>query len=93
MPNRLCRRLVGSLLVWDIVLTLLTLYASTRLRVWFNYGYAIDMQAASLPWPIYLGVAGIWAVTFLLLAPQRALFTSTLIVATGRLMGAFFWLR
>ena len=88
MLERLRYRVTSSVLVWDVLITLLSLYAASRFRLTLNFGNEIGLEQVQTPWQIYLGVAVIWVVMFLLLTPQRALFTRSLIEAVGRLVAA-----
>ncbi len=88
MLERLRYRVVGSVLVWDLALTLLTLHLASYMRLNLEFGLDLPSEAARLPWQIYAAVALIWLAVFLLLTPQRALFTRSLIEAIGRLIGA-----
>jgi exopolysaccharide biosynthesis polyprenyl glycosylphosphotransferase len=88
MFERLRYRVTGSVLLWDVFATLLCLYASAHLRISLELGQELPDQNAQFPWVIYLVVALIWLVIFLLLTPQRALFTRGLLEAIGRLVGA-----
>ncbi len=76
MLERLRARLTGSVLIWDIVATVLCLALVM----------SGDPMVALRQWPLYIGVAAIWAVVFIILAPQRALFTRTLLEAFTRLL-------
>ncbi|NJK78437.1 MAG: sugar transferase [Chloroflexaceae bacterium] len=88
MIERISRRLANSILFWNVFLTLLCLYLTSHIRLWLPFGN--DLVAWQVHWPftMYLGVALIWVVVFLLLIPQRAIFTETLVEALGRLFGA-----
>jgi exopolysaccharide biosynthesis polyprenyl glycosylphosphotransferase len=88
MFERLGYRLTGSVLIWDVLLTLLCLYGASRIRLELELGKDLGLQHVQLPWQIYLSVGLIWVVIFLLLIPQRALFVSSLMEATGRLVAA-----
>jgi len=88
MLERLRARLTGSVLLWDTLLTLFTLYLSTKLRPQIEWGLEVSQDKADLPWQIYGGVALIWIMVMLLLTPQRALFTRGLIEAIGRLLAS-----
>jgi exopolysaccharide biosynthesis polyprenyl glycosylphosphotransferase len=88
MLERLAHRLAGSVLFWDLLLTLLCLRAASSIRLWLAIGRDLGEQQVRLPWQMYLVVACVWTVIFLLLKPQRALFTSGLIEAIGRLVAA-----
>ena len=88
MLERLARRLAGSVLIWDLLLTLMCLQVASSVRLWLAYGSPIHPEQVQLPWPIYLAVASIWIVIFMLLTPQRAVFSSALIEAIGRLIAA-----
>jgi exopolysaccharide biosynthesis polyprenyl glycosylphosphotransferase len=88
MVERLGRRLAGSVLLWDIVATVLTLHSTVALRLWLDYGSDLTQQQAQLPWPLYVVVAVVWSIAFLMLTPQRALFVSGLVEAIGRLFAA-----
>ncbi|MCS6880089.1 MAG: sugar transferase [Oscillochloridaceae bacterium] len=88
MLERLRYRVIGSVLAWDLALTLFTLYIASHIRITLEFGLDLPAEAAQLPWQIYLAVALIWLVVFLLLTPQRALFTRSLLEAIGRLIGA-----
>lgn len=88
MFERLRYRLIGSVLAWDILLTLLCLQLASKIRLQVDLGYDLTRPEVILPWPIFLAVAMIWATVFLLLTPQRALFSSSMIEAIGRLVAA-----
>lgn len=88
MLERLRTRLTGSVLLWDLLLTLLCLYLASTVRYRVDLGNDLTRDATSLPWPLYGAVALIWLVIFLLLTPQRALFTRSLLEAIGRLVAA-----
>lgn len=88
MLERLRSRLTGSVLLWDVLTTLICLYLSTKIRPRISLGNDISPSGASLPWPVYVAVAIIWVVVFLILTPQRALFVRSLLEAIGRLVGA-----
>jgi exopolysaccharide biosynthesis polyprenyl glycosylphosphotransferase len=88
MLERLGHRLAGSVLVWDVVLTLCCLYTASSARLRLAFGNALERNRAQLPWQIYLAVGAIWTVIFLLLTPQRALFRRGLVEALGRLLAA-----
>lgn len=76
MLERLRVRVIGSVLAWDLVATLCCLAAIV------GFDPALDR----LPWPLYGGVAIIWSAVFVILAPQRALFTRPLLEAITRLL-------
>lgn len=88
MFERLSRRLASSVLWWDLLCTLLALYLATQIRIWLPFGNPILGPGFLTPWHLYPLVGCIWAVIFLLLAPQRALFSSRIVEATGRLLAA-----
>lgn len=88
MVERLGRRLAGSVLAWDLVLTVACLAASTYIRPLLNIGKALGTAPHRLPGVLYAAVVVIWAIVFLLLTPQRALFRESLAVAIGRLAAA-----
>jgi exopolysaccharide biosynthesis polyprenyl glycosylphosphotransferase len=88
MLERLGHRLAGSVLFWDVALTLCCLYAASSARLRLGFGNAIGSRQVHLPWQVYLAVAIIWTIVFLLLVPQRALFWRGLMEALGRLLAA-----
>jgi exopolysaccharide biosynthesis polyprenyl glycosylphosphotransferase len=88
MIERLAHRLAGSVLIWDLFLTMACLRVAEVIRLRVAFGRAIELRQVQLPWQIYLTVAAIWIAIFLILTPQRALFSHDLIVAIGRLIGA-----
>jgi exopolysaccharide biosynthesis polyprenyl glycosylphosphotransferase len=88
MFERLAHRLAGSVLVWDVILTLCCLYAASTARLRLEFGNVIGRSQVQLPWQIYLLVGSIWTVIFLLLTPQRAIFWRSLVEALGRLLAA-----
>lgn len=88
MLDRLRTRLTGSVLLWDVLLTLLCLHFASAIRLTLDFGLDLTEQYVELPWQLYLAVALIWIVVFLILTPQRALFNRSLIEAVGRLVGA-----
>ena len=88
MLERLRSRLTGSVLLWDVVATLASLFLSTKIRPQLDLGYNLTPQQTSIPWPVYVVVIIIWLTVFLILTPQRALFVRNLLEAIGRLIGA-----
>ncbi len=88
MIERISRRLTNSVLFWDILATLLCLYITSHLRLILPFGKELQDWQVDLHPAVYVGVAVIWLVVFLLLTPQRALFTNNLVEAIGRLVGA-----
>ncbi|WP_322494956.1 sugar transferase [Chloroflexus sp.] len=75
MLERLRTRLIGSILVWDLIATLLCLALVV----------GADSKTTMRQWLLYAGVAVIWTLVFIILAPQRAIFTRTLLEAFTRL--------
>jgi exopolysaccharide biosynthesis polyprenyl glycosylphosphotransferase len=88
MFERLGYRLTGSVLLWDVLLTLICLRGAASVRIQLGFGKDLGPQHVQLPWELYLAVGVIWTIIFLLLTPQRALFSRSLIEATGRLVAA-----
>jgi exopolysaccharide biosynthesis polyprenyl glycosylphosphotransferase len=88
MLERLRYRVTGSVLVWDLLITLLCLFSSAHIRTSLEFGQDLPNQNARIPFILYAAVALVWLVIFLLLTPQRALFTRSLLEAIGRLVGA-----
>lgn len=88
MFERIGQRLAGSVLIWDLLITLVCLYVSSKIRLWLEFGYDLGAQHVQIPWQLYVAVSIIWVIIFLLLTPQRALFSSNLIEAIGRLVAA-----
>lgn len=88
MFERLSRRLARSVLWWDLLCTLVALYIATLLRYILPFGTPILRTQVLTPPHLYPAVACIWAIIFLLLAPQRALFSSRILEAIGRLLAA-----
>jgi exopolysaccharide biosynthesis polyprenyl glycosylphosphotransferase len=88
MFERVGHRLAASLLVWDVILTLCCLYVASSVRLWLEFGNAITPYRVQLPWQLYVAVGAIWAVLFLLLTPQRAIFRRGLVEALSRLLAA-----
>lgn len=88
MLDRLRYRITGSVLIWDLLITALCLYISSKIRFYVDLGYDLSRQEVQIPWQLYAGVLVIWLVVFLLLTPQRALFSRSLLEAIGRLVSA-----
>ncbi len=86
MFERIGQRLAGSVLFWDLVATLIGLYVTSKMRILLPFGYDLHYSQVQLPIVLYLAVAVIWTVIFLILTPQRAIFTSGLPEAIGRLL-------
>jgi exopolysaccharide biosynthesis polyprenyl glycosylphosphotransferase len=85
MRERLRYRLSTLILFIDILVTLLCLYAASDVRLRINLGQEITWREAQLPWLLYVAVAVLWAVAFLLLRPHRSLINGGLIESIGRL--------
>ncbi|MFN3373421.1 MAG: sugar transferase [Chloroflexus sp.] len=75
MLERLRARLIGSVLAWDLIATLLCL----------TLVVGADSTTTMRQWPLYVGVVVVWTLVFIILAPQRATFTRTLLEAFTRL--------
>ncbi len=88
MIQRITHRLANSVLFWDLLLTWLCLYITSHIRLWLPFGKPIFYEQVILPWPLYVAVGLIWVIAFLLLAPQRAIFTENLLDAIGRLLAS-----
>ncbi len=88
MFERVGYRLTGSVLLWDVLLTLACLYGASKIRLELGIGNDVLLHQVYLPWTIYLAVGFIWIVAFLVFTPQRALFVSHLLDAIGRLVAA-----
>ncbi len=88
MLERLKSRLTGSVLLWDLVITLFCLQVASTIRLNLEFGQNVTYQNVAVPWPVYLAVALIWLIIFLILTPQRALFTRGIVEAIGRLVGS-----
>ncbi len=88
MLKRLSHRFTGSVLVWDIFLTLLCLHFAATIRLELEFGRDLIHSQVQLPWSLYLVVGVIWLISFLLIAPQRAVFRGGLLETVGRLVAA-----
>jgi exopolysaccharide biosynthesis polyprenyl glycosylphosphotransferase len=88
MLERLRSRVTGSVLLWDLVVTLICLRAASSLRLNLEFGLDIGERSVALPPALYGAVAVIWTLVFLVMTPQRALFTHRLLEAISRLVGA-----
>jgi exopolysaccharide biosynthesis polyprenyl glycosylphosphotransferase len=88
MLERMWQRATRSVLLWDLVLTLLALWLAVYTRSTLRLGAALDPDQVAPPAIIYPAVVLIWAAVFLLFYPQRALFEQTLLEALGRLVVA-----
>ncbi len=88
MFDRLVSRLARSVLFWDLLITLLTLQLASTIRIRFELGNELPNTSVQLPWQLYAAVTAIWFIVFMLLVPQRAIFTDGLIAAIGRLVAA-----
>ncbi len=88
MLERLGQRLSGRVLFWDLVLTMVAFYLAAHIRIELNIGKIITAQQIFLPWQVYVAVWAIWTVVFLLLVPQQAIFSRSLLESIGRLIGA-----
>jgi exopolysaccharide biosynthesis polyprenyl glycosylphosphotransferase len=88
MLERLGQRLSGRVLFWDLVLTMGSLYLASHIRLQFELGKPITAQHTLLPWQVYVAVWAIWTVVFLLLVPQQAIFSRSLLESIGRLIGS-----
>jgi exopolysaccharide biosynthesis polyprenyl glycosylphosphotransferase len=74
------------MLVGDLIVTVICLHLSSRFRLGVDVGKTIGWQQVRLPWELYLAVWLIWTIVFLLLTPQRAIFSRSLMEAIGRLV-------
>ena len=81
MVERLGRRLTGSVLLWDTLLTLLILYLTGVGAAW-----PADLWPSPHDWRSYLAVAASWVIVFRIVRPQRALFLNPVLDAFGRLL-------
>lgn len=74
MLERLVSRTTRSVLGWDVIATIVCLFVAVN-----------DKTSLVHQWPLYSSVALIWTLIFVVLAPQRALFTRTLLEALTHL--------
>ncbi len=88
MLERLGQRLSGSILFWDLIVTLLALALSSYLRLVIEFGKNVGLENVQLPWQIYIAVWALWSVVFLLFRPQHAIFSRSLTEALWRLFAA-----
>ncbi|MFV9504567.1 MAG: sugar transferase [Oscillochloridaceae bacterium umkhey_bin13] len=88
MIERLRTRLTGSVLFWDLALTLLALWLSSYVRLRVELGHNLGNPHVQIPWLLYPAVVIIWLVVWLILTPQRAIFNRSLVEAFGRLIGS-----
>ena len=83
MLERIRNRVTGSLLLWDLILTLLCLTIALQ----FSPPSGIFLTS-SIYVTLYAVVAVVWVTIFMLLVPQRALFVRGLVEAIGRLVAS-----
>lgn len=88
MLRRRDSNLTKRVLIGDVVLTLLVLASTSALRLMSPYGNTITRQQVQLPWQLYVIVATIWTLIFLLLGPHESLATDSLLRSIGRLTAA-----
>lgn len=74
MLERLVSRTTRSVLGWDVIATVVCLFVAVNGKISLVH-----------QWPLYSSVALIWTLIFVVLVPQRALFTRTLLEAFTRL--------
>jgi exopolysaccharide biosynthesis polyprenyl glycosylphosphotransferase len=86
MRERLRYRLSALILSIDLVITIISLYVASDVRLRINLGQDLTWREVRLPWIVYLAVAILWLMTILLVGPHRSLLTSGLIEAMGRLV-------
>jgi len=86
MLERLRARIAGSILLWDLLVTLFCLQAASALRLNLELGLDVTERIVEWPLALYIAVVTIWLAVFLLLTPQRAIFTRSLLEAIGRLL-------
>jgi len=76
MLERLRSRVIGSVLGWDLIATLLCLMLII----------GVDLETTLRRWSLYAGVVVIWSLVFIVLAPQQAVFDRTILEAFTRLL-------
>jgi exopolysaccharide biosynthesis polyprenyl glycosylphosphotransferase len=86
MRDRLRYRLSALIIAIDVVLTLISLYITSDVRLLINLGQELTWREVRLPWMLYIAVAILWTVAILLVGPHRSLFASGLVEAMGRLV-------
>jgi exopolysaccharide biosynthesis polyprenyl glycosylphosphotransferase len=74
--RRLDTNTVIYLMVSDLLITLLALFLAVQARYHLPFGVRLTWQEVEQPWPIYLLVALIWGVTFLLVQVYDARHTT-----------------
>src|SRR5687767_10882488 len=80
-------RIVWSLLIADLLLTLLMLYG-TALQVLREPRGDVQYTSPAWPWQLSLAVVAIWLIVFLLLRPHSAAIAGTLVELAGSLLAA-----
>ncbi len=88
MLERIGHRLARSVLFWSLLLTLVSLYLTSKIRIWLPFGKDIYYEQVQLPWILYVAVGSIWLTVFLLLRPQNAFVMASLPEAVGRLLAS-----
>ena len=77
--HKLDTNTVIFLIVSDLAITLLAFFTAIQARYWLHFGVQLTWQEVAQPWTIYLLVALIWAVTFVLAQVYDARRTARLI--------------
>ena len=54
------------LIISDLVITLLAFFTAIQARYWLHFGVQLTWEEVAQPWTIYVLVALIWGVTFVL---------------------------
>ncbi|NJP05498.1 MAG: sugar transferase [Chloroflexaceae bacterium] len=88
MLQRSSQRFATSLLIWDVMLTLVCLHSTVYIRQYVDMGKAIPWPHTNLPWQLYVAVAVIWIIAFFLFNPQHAIVTNGVLEANGRLIAS-----
>ncbi|GAC1543069.1 MAG: sugar transferase [Herpetosiphon sp.] len=83
MFERLQRRIIQNVFLCDIGITLLCLFLASRLRQTLSFGNTLYPDQARLPLSMYIAVSILWATIFLIIQPQRTLYSGTLIQTIG----------
>lgn len=88
MRERLAYRSSLLVLGLDLLVTLVCLFLASEVRQRVELGRELQPWQTELPWFLYLAVAFLWTVTFILLQPHQRLLTDGFAEAISRLMAA-----